>query len=86
MIDGQEHGELKKSYQLKLEQARREGEEIRKKMNRAAEEAAKEKRRWEQFERYGSITEVDRAMAVVLIDRIFIYRNKAVKIIFNDKF
>ncbi len=86
VIDGQEYGELKKSYQLKLEQARREGEEIRKKMNRAAEEAAKEKRRWEQFERYGSITEVDRAMAVFLIDRIFIYRNKAVKIIFNDKF
>lgn len=86
VIDGQEYGELTKSYQLKLEQARREGEEIRKKMNRAAEEAAKEKRRWEQFERYGSITELDRAMAVVLIDRIFIYRNKAVKIIFNDKF
>ncbi len=55
-------------------------------MNRAAEEAAKEKRRWEQFERYGSITELDREMAVFLIDRIFIYRNKAVKIIFNDKF
>ena len=86
VIDGQEYGELKKSYQLKLAQTRREGEKIRKKMNRAAEEAAKEKRRWEQFERYGSITEVDRAMAVFLIDRIFIYRNKAVKIIFNDKF
>ena len=86
VIDGQEYGELKKSYQLKLAQTRREGEKIRKKMNRAAEEAAKEKRRWEQFERYGSITEVDRTMAVFLIDRIFIYRNKAVKIIFNDKF
>ncbi len=86
VIDGQEYGELKKSYQLKLAQTRREGEKIRKKMNRAAEEAAKEKRRWEQFERYGSITELDREMAVFLIDRIFIYRNKAVKIIFNDKF
>ena len=54
-------------------------------MNRAAEEGAKEKRRWEQIERYGSITELDRTMAVFLIDRIFIYRDKNVKIIFNDK-
>lgn len=86
VIDRQEYGELEKSYRLKLEQAWREGEEIREKMNRAAEEAAKEKRRWEQIERCGSITEFDRTMAVFLIDRIFIYRDKNVKIIFNDKF
>ncbi len=86
VIDRQEYGEFEKSYRLKLEQARREGEKIREKMNRAAEEAAEGKRRWEQFERYGSITELDRATVVFLIDRIFIYRNKNVKIIFNDKF
>ena len=37
----------------------------------------------EQFKKYGNITELDRTAVVSLIDRIFIYRDRRVDIIYS---
>lgn len=66
-----------------LESWQAEAEKYRQKVNRAAEKGTDGNRRWEQLEKCGNITELDRAMAAFLIDRIFIRRDKRVEIVYD---
>lgn len=83
VIDGEEYMELKTNYRRKLTETEREIEKIRQKVNRAAEKGTGGSRRWEQIEKCGNITELDRAMAAFLIERIFIRRDKRVEIVYD---
>ena len=83
VIDRAEYEELKKGYRIKLLAAEHKISEIREKMCRAAKEDKGVIRRWEQFEKYGNVTKLDRAMTAFMIDGIFIRRNKRVEIVYN---
>ncbi|MDE6890543.1 MAG: recombinase, partial [Lachnospiraceae bacterium] len=83
VIDRAEYEELKKGYRIKLLAAEHKISEIREKMSRAAKEDKGVIRRWEQFEKYGNVTKLDRAMTAFMIDGIFICRNKRVEIVYN---
>lgn len=94
IIDGKEYGELKRNYEMLLMGAKKKAGEIHAKISRREEEdrakidgmAAEESKGEDfagKFEKEWKMTEVDRAMAVFLIDKIFVFRNKKVEIVYN---
>lgn len=86
MMDGiitrEEYCELKKNYTELRSEAETQAERLQDEMIRTLENA--DGNGWmEQFKKYRNITELDRTAVVSLIDRIFIYRDRHVDIIFN---
>ena len=87
MMDGiitcDEYHELKKNYAQLRSEAEAQAEGRQEEMVRVLESSMDGNGWMEQFKKYRNITKLDRAAVVSLIDRIFIYRNRRVDIIYN---
>jgi len=83
VIDREEYKELKKNYSTLLEEAEMQSEEIRTEMNHMLENGTKGMEWAEQFKKHRNITELDRAAVVSMIERIFIYRDRRIGIVYN---
>ncbi len=87
MVDGivtrEEYHELKKNYTELRAEAEAKAEGLQAEMVRALENSVDGNGWMEQFKKYRNITKLDRTAVVSLIDRIFIYRDRRVDIIFN---
>ena len=87
MMDGvitrEEYRELKKNYTELRSEAEAQAEGLQEEMVRALESSADGNGWMEQFKKYRNITKLDRTAVVSLIDRIFIYRDRRVDIIYN---
>ncbi len=87
MVDGvitrEEYHELKKNYSELCSEAEKQAEGLQEEMLRTLESSVDGNGWMEQFKKYGNITELDRTAVVSLIDRIFIYRDRRVDIIYS---
>lgn len=87
MMDGVitrgEYRELKKNYTELRSEAEAQAEGLQEEMVRILESGADGNGWMEQFKKYRNITKLDRTAVVSLIDRIFIYRDRRVDIIYN---
>lgn len=87
MVDGvitrEEYHELKKNYSDLCSEAEKQAEGLQEEMVRTLESSVDGNGWMEQFKKYGNITELDRTAVVSLIDRIFIYRDRRVDIIYS---
>ena len=83
IIDRNEYLEYKKTYTRRREEAEEQAEAIEEEMSRELEANA-EGRSWvQQFRRYQNISALDRSIVVTLIERILIYREHRVEIVFR---
>lgn len=87
MMDGvitrEEYRELKKNYTELRSEAEAQAEGLQEEMVRILESSADGNGWMEQFKKYRNIAKLDRTAVVSLIDRIFIYRDRRVDIIYN---
>ena len=87
MVDGvitrEEYREFKKNYSELCSEAEKQAEGLQEEMVRTLESSVDGNGWMDQFKKYGNITELDRAAVVSLIDRIFIYRDRRVDIIYS---
>ena len=87
MVDGvitrEEYHELKKNYSEFCSEAEKQAEGLQEEMVRTLESSVDGNGWMKQFKKYGNITELDRTAVVSLIDRIFIYRDRRVDIIYS---
>ena len=87
MVDGvitrEEYHELKKNYSELCSEAEKQAEGLQEEMLRTLESSVDGNGWMAQFKKYGNITELDRTAVVSLIDRIFIYRDRRVDIIYS---
>ena len=75
---------MKQKYAVLCAQAESQAQNIRRQAGEAVRIMSKDS--WiEQFKKRLSIPELDRALAVFLIDRIFVYRDKRVEIVYSWK-
>ncbi len=82
IIDRQEYQDLKKTYTRRLDEAEKQADAFRLEMNREIDCVSD--RGWmEQFRKYQGVTKLERSIAVSLIDRILIYRERRVEIVFR---
>lgn len=83
VIDREEYQNLKKNYMALLAQAKEQAEAIRTEISQAME-TGKEGNGWMgQFRKYQNFTGLDRAAVVSLIERILVYRDRQVEIVYN---
>ena len=83
IIDKGEYQDLKKTYTRRCEEAEAQAEALQEEMTREMD-ASVEGRTWvEQFRKYQNISALDRSIVVTLIERILIYRDRRVEIIFR---
>ena len=83
VIDCEEYQRLKKNYTALLSEAEKQAEAIQREIGRMAERGM-EGRNWtDQFRTDQNLTELDRAVVVSLIERILIYKDKQVKIVYH---
>ena len=83
LIDKNEYQKLKRKYTELLAETEKQTEKIRMEINDGTENDA-ENRKWiEQFKKYRNITELDRMAVVTLIERILVYRDKRIEIVYN---
>ncbi|MCM1134718.1 MAG: recombinase family protein, partial [Clostridium sp.] len=85
VIDGAEYAELKKSYAALFEEAGRQAEKIRRELRSLEAEGTAGQKWLDRFKECGNITELDRALIVFLIERIFICRDKRAEIVYGWK-
>jgi len=83
VIDREEYQRLKKDYTELLSEAKGQAEAIRTKIRYVMESGAKGKNWIDQFKKYQNLTMLDRAVVVSLIERILIYKDKQVEIVYN---
>jgi len=83
IIDKDEYRKLKKKYSELLETAEGQAEKIRMEINIGAENGIEDREWIEQFKKYRNITELDRTVVVTLIERILVYRDKRIEIVYN---
>lgn len=83
VIDREEYQRLKRNYTALLSEAKRQAESIRTEIGRIMESAAEEKSWTDQFGKYLNPAMLDRAVVVSLIERILIYKDKQVEIVYN---
>lgn len=87
MVDGvitrEEYHQLKKNYSELCSEAEKQAEGLQEEMVRMLESSVDGNGWMDQFKKYGNITELDRTAVVSLIDRIFIYRDRRVDIIYS---
>ena len=76
VIDREEYQGLKKNYTALLSEAEKQAEAIRTEIGHIMERGGEGKK-------YQNLTVLDRAIVVSLIERILIYRDKQVEIVYN---
>ena len=83
MIDRSEYQELKEVYAKHRAEAEKQAEAIQEQMGQEMAFGA-ESRVWiDRFRKYRNITELDRCAVVTLIERVLIYREHRVEIVFR---
>ena len=83
LIDREEYQDLKKTYSRRRTEAEEQAESIRDQMGKEMTSSS-ERRAWmEQFRRHQNITALDRPLIVTLVERIFIYREHRLEIVFR---
>ena len=88
VIDRDEYQDLKRTYSRRRAEAEEQAEAIQEEMNREMGNLS-EGRDWiEQFRKYRNIDALDRTMIVSLIERILIFRDRKVEIVYrwHDEF
>lgn len=88
IIDRQEYEELKKSYARRRAEAEEQAEALQEQMGRDLEDHLLGRGWMEQFKKHANITELDRRIVVSLIERILVYRDRRIEIVyrFQDEF
>jgi len=87
IIDRKEYLDLKKKYTRRREEAESQAEALRQEMSMEADAAGD--RGWmEQFRKHQGLTALDRTIVVSLIERVLIYREHRVEVVFrwHDEF
>ena len=88
VIDKEEYQNLRKTYSRRRAEAEEQAEAIQEEMSREMGNLS-EGRDWiEQFRKYRNIDALDRTMIVSLIERILIFRDRRVEIVYrwHDEF
>lgn len=85
VIDREEYQGLKKNYTVLLSEAEGQAEAIRSEIGHIMESGVEGKSWIDQFKKYQNLTMLNRAAVVSLIDRILIYKDKQVEIVYNWK-
>ena len=83
VIDREEYRGLKTNYTALLSEAERQAEAIRTEIGRIMESGVEGNSWIDQFRKYQNLTMLDRAVVVSLIERILIYKDKQVEIVYN---
>lgn len=83
IIDHKEYQNLKKNYIIHLSEAKEQAETIRTEIKRRMENGVESSDWIESFKKHQNLTVLDRAAIVFLMERIFIYRNKQIEIVYN---
>ena len=83
VIDREEYQELKKAYTRRKAEAEEQAEGIRVEMSQAMDNSEKGRAWMEQFRKHQNITALDRTLVVSLIERIMVYRDKRVEIVYR---
>lgn len=81
ILDQNEYLDLKKTYTQRREEAERQAEILREEMGR---ELASADNNWmERFRQNQNVTSLDRRLVVSLIERVMVFRDKRVEIVFR---
>lgn len=83
IIDRDEYLDLKKTYTRRREEAERQAEEIQAEMDRAVNHASSGHKWMDRFRSYQNITELDRTIVVSLIERILVFRDHRIEIVYR---
>lgn len=83
MISREEYWEMKKDYAALWAEAEMQAEAVREEMCHVLEDAVQGCGWMGQLKKYRNITALDRVIVVSLIDRIYVYRDKHVEIVYN---
>jgi len=88
IIDRQEYEELKKTYARRRAEAEEQAEALQEQMGRDLEDHLLGRSWMEQFKKHANITELDRRIVVSLIERILVYHDRRIEIVyrFQDEF
>ena len=88
IIDRQEYEELKKTYARRRAEAEGQAEALQEQMSRDLEDHLLGREWMEQFKKHANITELDRRIVVSLIERILVYHDRRIEIVyrFQDEF
>ena len=88
IIDKKEYQELKKTYSRRRAEAEEQAEAIQEEIARETDAFAGGRTWVEQFRRYQNLFALDRAAVATLIERVLIYRDHRVEIVFrwNDEY
>ena len=88
IIDRQEYEELKKTYSRRRAEAEEQAEALQEQMGRDLEDHLLGRSWMEQFKKHANITELDRRIVVSLIERILVYHDRRIEIVyrFQDEF
>lgn len=85
IIDRDEYLDLKKTYTRRREEAEQQADDIRAEMEQEISHSSKGHKWIDRFRRYQNITELDRTIVVSLIERILVYRDHRVEIVYRWK-
>jgi len=83
VLDREEYEKLKKNYRLLCGQAEEQAEDIRREMSLTIECGTEPQEWMKQFKERRELAALDRVAVVTLIDRILIYRDKRVEIVYH---
>ena len=83
IIDRDEYRDLKKTYTRRREEAEHQADDIRAEMEREVNHASNGHRWIDRFRTYQDITELDRTIVVSLIERIMVYQDHRVEIVYR---
>lgn len=83
IIDQDEYRDLKKTYTRRREEAEHQADDIRAEMECEVNHASNGHRWIDRFRTYQDITELDRTIVVSLIERIMVYQDHRVEIVYR---
>ena len=83
LLDREEYLNLKKNYTRRREEAEKQAEAIRDQMEQEASNFAGRSGWMERFRRHRNITELDRTIVVSLIERVMIFHDHRVEIVYR---
>lgn len=83
LIDQEEYQRLKKTYTVLLLEAQKQAEAIRTEIGQLKNSSIEKKEWTDQLKKYQNLTALDRAAVVCFIEKILVYKDKKVKIIYN---
>lgn len=83
IIDREEYQALKKTYTVGRDEAEGQADTLREEMSRTLEHTINNRDWMEQFRKRGNIVALDREIVVSLIERILIYKDRRVEIVYR---